>query len=481
MLNKDLRYDITFIDIPIKEYHLNDKLSQKLNAMYCLQDEVMKIKTGKYFEEKKYYYTSGLLCLSTYLKERNFTVGYVNYPKDKDKLKSVIMASRYVGFSTVTISINTVLILARKIKLMNPAVQIVLGGYHASYYAQQLLKENMELDGIIIGEGERALFKLLSGVKRTDIEGYACRKPDGEIYSNENVCMLKDDEIPCPDFSLLEEDLKDYNIYIGTMRGCIGYCNFCINHTYWGKPRYVSEEKIAETLKYLYERLEGMCLLHIIDNVFSISLERLEKLKDIISPFKDKFVFECDTLASLIDERKVRLLLDMNVIKIGLGFEDCSDQINKISRKGVRISNNIRAALMIRKYASDICVYAYWLIGLPGTTADSVEENIQTIRYLISNEIVHIISPKIFIPYPGTEFWKKSTEYGILINSYDWSNYERISPPYPYCLEAFSEEQLEKALERIVDVCCSEYIKKWNICMSDIEQKNKVSWYGKII
>ena len=481
MLNAGRRYDITFIDIPTGQFQMNTRLSRKLNLMYSLQDEIMKIKTGFCFEEKKYYYTSGLLCLSSYLKERNFTVGYVNYPKDKEKLKNMVMASRYIGFSTVTVSIDAVLSLAKRLKLMNPAVQIVLGGYHASYFARQLLKENWYLDGIITGEGEKAMHKLLSGIRKDQIEGFACRMPDGEIYINENVCILEESEIPECDFSLIEDDLNDYNIYIGTMRGCVGRCNFCINHTYWGKPRYILPEKIENTLKYLYERLDGVRLLHIIDNVFTLNIGRLEVLRHILLPFRERFVLECDTLASLIDEKRVRLLCDMNVIKVGLGFEDCSDKINKIAKKGVEISDNIKAAQTIREYAPDICVYAYWLIGLPGTSRESVEENISTIRYLISNEIVHIISPKIFIPYPGTEFWNKSAEYDIHINSYDWSSYERVSPPYPYYLGTFSEKQLEEALERMVDVCCFKYIKKWNICSDRLDRNNKVTWYGEIV
>lgn len=481
MLDTSKQYDIIFVDIPVGKFQMDAEMSHKLNIMYSLQDEVMKIKTGFQFKEKKYYYTSGLLCLSSYLKEHNFTVGYVNYPKDNNKLKNMVMTSRYVGFSTVTVSIKMVLALVRKLKRINPEVQIILGGYHASYYASQLLEENPYIDGIVIGEGEKAVYKLLSGARKDTIEGFSCRMPNGEIYENKNVCTLEENEIPGCDFSLIEDDINDYNIYLGTMRGCVGQCNFCINHTYWGMPRYIPLEKIAENLQFLYEHLNDICLIHIIDNVFTLNVERLEELKDILFPMKDKFVLECDTLASLIDERKVCLLRDMNVIKIGLGFEDCSDRINKIARKGVNISDNIKAAQIIRKYGSDICVYAYWLIGLPGTNSESVEENIQTIQNLIANEVVHIISPKIFIPYPGTEFWKRSEKYDLHINSYDWSKYERVSPPYPYYLGTFTEKQLEEALEKIVDVCCIEYIKKWSICLTDLDKTNKVTWYGEIV
>lgn len=481
MAEEKMLYDITFIDIPVKKFDVEDELSKKLENMYSFQNEIFNRQTGYPFEEKKYYYTSGILCLSTYLKERNFKVGYINYPKDKHKFIAMITASRYIGFSTVTITINTILSLAKKIKTINPNVKILLGGYHASYCAQELLENNSYLDGVIIGEGEETLAKILSGNKVEKIEGFAYIQPNGKFQINKRTHFLKEEDIPSPDFSLIESDLENYNIYIATMRGCVGKCNFCINHNYWGKPRYISLDKIEHTFRYLYEKIKDLRLIHIIDNVFTLNVERLKRIKDLITPYKSKFIFECDTLASLIDEQRVRLLQNMNIVKIGLGFEDCTDTINKIAEKGVTISDNIKAAKIIRTYAPNICVYAYWLVGLPGTSIDSINQNIKMIRYLISKELVHIISPKIFIPYPGTNFWKKSTEYNLYISSKNWNDYERISPPYPYYLKNFTEKQLEKALEEIIDVCNEEYIKKWHLSCKNILSNDRTSWYGKII
>ena len=261
------------------------------------------------------------------------------------------------------------------------------------------------------------------------------------------------------------------------MRGCIGKCNFCVNHNYWGKPRYVSLNKLAETFKYLNDKINDLRLIHIIDNVFTLNKKRMQELCEIIRPYKKKFSFECDTLSSLIDEERVKILEDMNVVKIGLGFEDCNDNINKIANKGVTFNENIAAAKMIGKYSPNMCIYAYWLIGLPGTSIESFRSNIHSIRNLISNEIIHIISPKIFIPYPGTVFWEKSEEYGLYITSKDWDNYERVSPPYPYNLKNISEGQLENAFYTIVDVCLEEYKRKWNSEMHNIRNNRFATWY----
>lgn len=471
------KYDITFIDIPIKKFHVNNQLAQELNEMYLLQNKILKLKTGYHFEEKKYYYSSGILCLSTYLKNRNLTVAYINYPKDKEKLKDIILASRCVGFSTVTITIQTILELSKQIKKINPLIKIFLGGYHASYFAKELLEENQYIDSIIIGEGEIALYQLLSGVEKSKIEGLAYRKSDDSICINEKVHFLSGEEIPSPDFSLIEDDLNDYNIYIGTMRGCIGKCNFCVNHNYWGKPRYISRNNLETTFQYLDTKIHSTTLIHIIDNVFTLNYRKLEEFKNIVSPYKTKFVFECDTLASLINKEKINILKDMNIIKIALGFEDCVDEINRKANKNVNIIDNIKAAKMIRKYAPDICVYAYWLIGLPGTSIDSIKRNKRTIKYLIAREIVHIISPKIFIPYPGTVFWEKREKYNLCIVSKNWDQYERVSPPYPYVLDNINGEQLEKAFNDIVELCNEGYIQKWNLNLIESRVNAHSTWY----
>jgi radical SAM superfamily enzyme YgiQ (UPF0313 family) len=160
--------------------------------------------------------------------------------------------------------------------------------------------------------------------------------------------------------------------------------------------------------------------------VFTLNKQRLLEFRDIVEPYNGKFLFECDTLSNLIDEERLKILESIHVIKIGLGFEDCNDEINKIANKSVTFADNVKAAKRIRRYAPNICVYAYWLIGLPGTSMESVDENIQAIRKLISSETIHIISPKIFIPYPETNFWENSEKYNIAITSKNWNDYEKV-------------------------------------------------------
>lgn len=471
------RYDITFIDIPCKKFPQEKSFAKKLNTLYTINNIIIKEKTGYTLEEKQYYYSSGILCLSTYLKEKNFKIGYVNYPKDELIMKEKVLASKYVGFSTMTITIDTVLELAKKIKDWNPQIQILLGGYHATYFAEELLQNNLYIDGIILQEGEIPLAQILGGVPLDDVKGVCYKRANGTININNEVHFLEENEIPVPDFTLLENDIEDYNIYIGTTRGCVGKCNFCVNHNYWGKIRFLSIEKVEKLFRDLDKMIKKPCMIHIIDNVFTINKERLRKISNIIQPYKEKFVFECDTLSSLIDKEKINLLENMNVIKIGLGFEDCVDEINKIANKSVTIADNINAAIQINKFSKKICVYAYWLIGLPGTSKESVSKNIKMMRKLISEEIVHVISPKIFIPYPGTIFQKRSSEFGLYIVSKKWNNYERISPPYPYFLEEFTEIQLENALDQVLNTCIEEYIAKWNLDIKLLESEKNNTWY----
>lgn len=102
------------------------------------------------------------------------------------------------------------------------------------------------------------------------------------------------------------------------------------------------------------------------------------------------------------------------------------------------------------------------------------------IKYLISNEIVHIISPKIFIPYPGTVFWNESEKYDLNIVSKNWDDYERVSPPYPYYLKNISENQLEKTFQKVVNVCIREYLKKWNLELNDLQLYDYTTWYKDV-
>jgi len=439
-------FDIVFVDVPFIATDMNESLAGEV-ALYRKESEAIANQiTKKSFREKPFHYSSGILCLSSYLKQKipNIRVGYIHQELNIVELEKYAKKAKVVAFSTMTFSMPTILQLISVVKAANPKAQVVLGGYHATYFPKELLEEYAFIDCIILKEGEKALVQYMSGIAFDQIHGFAYRDAEGKVHVNYECDWLNANDIPLPDYSLIKENIHLFNISLSTMRGCIGKCRFCVNNDYWSYPRLISIEKIIDELKYLKSTLEQGCVIHINDNVFTYQPDRINKLYSMMrdNGLTDYFIFECDTLANLVSKPIVRLLSKIGVRRICLGFEDCCDTVLRMSNKPVSFEQNLAAARMIKQEAPEICVYAYWLIGLPGSTVGTMEYNLNVMYELIVSRQIDIISPKVFIPYPGSVFFKDYAEYGIKELDCDWSKYERRNPPYPYKYDSLSEKDI---------------------------------------
>lgn len=361
-------------------------------------------------------------------------IGYVHYYLNYDEFDMLVNKAKVIAFSTMTVTMQLISMLIIKAKSINPNVSVILGGYHVSFCAKQILQSDPFVDYVILKEGEQALLAFFEKKNIDDIEGIAYRDQNGNVKINEFVHYLDPKEIPSPDYSLVYKYFDKMNIQLSTMRGCIGCCNFCVNNLYWNYPRLREVQSVVAELQFLKSVLPKGTVIHIIDNIFTLDKNHLENiLKGMIqSNLLGYFFFECDTLCSCIDSEKIDLIEKIGVIKICLGIEDSDDGILDISNKKVKFKDNIEAANLIKNIAPNICVYAYWIIGLPGSTIESMKSNLLMMKLILEEGGVDIISPKVFIPYPGSLFYENAEENGINALSENWELYERREPPYPY-------------------------------------------------
>ncbi|MEE1218392.1 MAG: radical SAM protein [Ruminococcus sp.] len=457
-------YDIVFVDIPLINYERNDELDSYLTNYYKECNDIIWKLTGVNAVEKSNYYSMGILCLSSYLKEsiEKIKVGYINYYLNINEFSEYVKNTSVLAFSTMTITMNTIIKLAYDAYKINPKLRIVLGGYHASYCAHSILENCSFIDCVFLFEGEQSLLEYVTNKRKETISGVAFRNEKGEIVINPFRKYLKNSKIPSPDYSLIVNDIKEYNIQLSTMRGCVGACNFCVNKSYWSCPRLIPVNSIVDELMFLKENLNKDTVIHIIDNNFTYNKSRLKKLYEVMKKNNliGYFKFECDTLSSLIDEETVDLLEKIGVFKIGIGIEDCDNLILRNANKPSTFELNVNSAKIIKRVSDNICVYAYWIIGLPGSTIESLEKNLEQMKELIENNIIDIVSPKIFIPYPGTSYFDEPNKYGIMITSYNWDLYERRNPPFPFCYDNLTDIQLYDYLLKSFKTCHESYLSK---------------------
>lgn len=319
------------------------------------------------------------------------------------------------------------------LKYIVPAVRkfskgkIIVGGGLATNMYKTLLKEIPQIDIICYGEGEIPLKKLLEG------------KHSQALITKDNINTIPKyefiedlDEIPIPDFNYI--DYKKYNnrspalidtlnneqdkveMNVHTSRGCPFNCIFCSNSNIHGKKvRFMSVDKVRETIKYYIDNYD-MNVLLIEDDNFLYKKERALEILNAIKDFNIKIEFPNGVAVYGVDDDISKAFYDAGVEVVPLAVESGSDHVLQIMQKPLRKEQIYRAVHSLKKF--DIRVHAFVIIGIPG---EFDEHRKETLDMLIDLEVDWVY---IFIASPivGSKLYEICEKEGYLSNK-DYDKY----------------------------------------------------------
>jgi anaerobic magnesium-protoporphyrin IX monomethyl ester cyclase len=392
-------------------------------------------------------FTRGLLTIGAALRKAGFTVDYDACVLDSfgelpERILRKIKGARVVGVSSITPAQPIADRIYRIIARENPTAMIVAGGYHPTAMPQEVLAANPDLDLIVRGEGEATMVELLQkNCVPEGIRGVVYRTKEGEAQVEPPRPRLCPEEFPPADYSLLPGDLSDYDFNVSSMRGCSYRCSFCSNWSFWGKPRYHPIEMVINELRYLDRHLPAGTLVHFTDNVFSEDWSRTMELCKRIQAERVGLLFSADIRAGTVDAVLLKEMEAAGFRHVAIGFEDDDATILDRVKKDVKSESNRETACLIRS-CTNMAITAYWMVGLPGTTIESVYRNLFAAKQLIKEDIVDIVSARIFVPYPGTAIFHRPDRFGVEIVDTAWERYDRVTSLPIYRMEQVGRYEL---------------------------------------
>lgn len=107
---------------------------------------------------------------------------------------------------------------------------------------------------------------------------------------------------------------------------------------------------------------------------------------------------------------------------ITFGIESGSPAMMKILRKGIDHDKVFHAQRVMRK--AGIPWEAFFMIGFPEDTAETIEETMRLIRRINCRTV----SISIFTPYPSTEMYAQARAYGLIEEPVEWRHFSHQSP-----------------------------------------------------
>lgn len=324
-----------------------------------------------------------------------------------------------IGISSIVTNARQAIKIAKQSKSILPRSFVVMGGPYPSMMGDRLLTGHREVDAAVVGEAEFTFLELVKrlqdGKSLDAVEGLIFREDD-RIRSNQMSNPIYPlDKIPYPAREELKMHLYGENVgSIFTSRGCPQQCIFCSRPVFGRKWRGHSAEYVLKEIEHLMKTY-GVSTLSILDDNFTVDLDRAEKILDGIIAKKWKLsIYFWNGMR--VDHMTKDLLLKLKkagCTAINYGVESVDPDVLSFIRKGVSLDQIEQAIKLTRELG--IRANIFLMLGNPGDTAKAADK-IKTFVEKVHVDGVHL---SMATPLMGTKFWD------WVENNGQWLDYDR--------------------------------------------------------
>ncbi|MEN2774632.1 radical SAM protein [Acetivibrio clariflavus] len=380
----------------------------------------------------------GMLTIMAYLKQFGVEGEVIHIPRALSTgytLDNVFERIKEANPKLIAISLNWLhfsegaLQLASMLREMLPNTTIVIGGQHATLFAEEILECSSDIDGITVGESERTFYYLIKELKRGNrkipkgIPGVMINDPIDGIVGSVPEIIEDLDTLPFYTYRDVWPYADEVCAALDTVRGeCLRKCSYCIEsktNYLQGRKKftYHSMEYLAKQIKFFVS--EGTNNITIQDSFYLLGDKKIQELcqclkkegikLNILNIFVEPTIFEDETLIALKEVA--------NKVSLDYGMETGSAETAELI--GRRYDKDKLLEGLKKTSEMGIKILTWWMTGLPiGKTQlpdykrTVLKENMDYIDETIKcGTIPRWITPLILFPH--TDMAKNNDYYGI--------------------------------------------------------------------
>jgi len=373
---------------------------QSYLAQLHLQADVLDLNNYFYNFVESVLKKEWLKSCNTNLEENMFSLLTSAHSQQLEQALNKLLQYDIIGFSCFKSNLKTTLEFIKLIKCKKSGMRIVLGGPEM---ACRYFKENKRIPDficehagfIVVGEGELALAKFLSGRSKSSMVLF------------EQLPHLS--ELSFPSYRGLE--LSSYPkkrvLPLQFSRGCIRRCDFCSERLLHKGMRIRPVKNIIEEIRF-HKSQNDIENFIFFDSLINADLKKLEQLCDaIINRFgsinwEAQCAIRCD-----MPERLLAKMKQSGCYNLFVGLESGADGVLQRMHKGFTVKQAQKFFRKLKK--ADLSFGISLIVGYPD---ESEREFKKSIDFVIKNQE---IIPKIeqlnpFTYYEGTRA-EKSADY----------------------------------------------------------------------
>jgi radical SAM superfamily enzyme YgiQ (UPF0313 family) len=348
-----------------------------------------------------------------------------------------------------TATVNPCIQLAELIK-QSTSAEVCFVGPHVSVQscADDVLRRARSVDYVARREYDYTVKELTEGQNPRKILGLSYEE-NGKIHHNPDRPFIENlDELPFVN-PIYKRDLpvKVYRIHelrhpfttIFSSRGCPYGCKY---YCRWpavfdgSKFRTRSPANVFEEMRWIKENMPEIKEILFDEGTFTTIPKRVEEICALIKPLD--VTWSCNARADVPSET-LKKMKESGCRAVIAGFESSHQEILNTIRKGEELERMTQFVKDCRRVG--ILVHGTFMIGLPGETKQSIEDDFKLAVKLDLDSIQFSVAT----PYPGTEFWEYLKEKNWLAdtNYVDENGLQQAVYGYP----SLSAEEIEKSAE----------------------------------
>lgn len=324
----------------------------------------------------------------------------------------------------------------------------IMGGAHSTYSPEVL--EEMSLDAVCIGEGDRAILEITRRFQENkSLSGIENILAKGDTLESVKKILLADlDSLPYMDRDIYYNAVPIYRsiamkVFL-TGRGCPYSCSYCHNHAFKElfqgcgnvlrrhSPAYAIEEIVHVLRKY-----PPLKMVRFADDTFAHSIDNW--MIEFIDIYKKeiKLPFYCLMRSNTFTEEMAKLLKSAGCISIGMAVESGDAIIrNKILKRNLTDKQIIDSFKYARKYR--IRTWGNTLLAIPGTSyKDDFNSFLFTKKLKLDVPTFGIVSL-----FAKTQLAKYAVDSGFLLPGYSFDVADFVRSP----LNNFTQKEKDMQL-----------------------------------
>ncbi|MFX1325448.1 MAG: B12-binding domain-containing radical SAM protein [Promethearchaeota archaeon] len=384
----------------------------------------------------------GILLLGTILKEHGHIVNLLDQASNGFTFEQVLRWIKkhdpeIIGISAMTVGFLSSIKIAKLVKEWNPNIIIVLGHYHPTFCADEILTKYSPLvDYCVRGENEYIFLNLVNFLEKdsshnpVDILGVSYRF-NGKIKHNPD-CPInsKLDNLPFIDRSFLKIQYHQNLAGIELMdskfattfftRGCPYSCTYCAVSKFSDRRyRSKSPDRMIEEFSYLASK--GFTEVAFVDDNFSFNLKNVLQFCKLIRKENIDINWHVEMRVDRVSRNLFEQMASAGCKSICFGIESANQRVLNYYNKKITPTQSLNA-IRLAKEANIDFVIGLFMLGAPYETIAECQE---TIKFALSSG-VDFFFLNIVETWPGIPMWDDLVKKGLITHNERWETSTRV-------------------------------------------------------